>query len=676
MSTSIDFNAPYQINDFIVSPHLDQLECKGDIIKLEPKVMALLTYLVKNRGSVCSKGDISQAIWPRQEVSDEAITRLVFVLRNHLGDNAKSPKFISTVARKGYVFVATPTTVSKARSVNRALWFLPVFIAVALLAFIFDTPSGYKVIRTLPVTHDEGREYSYTRSDGWFAYLQQSTNTTSVNIATANQAPEILLEDTWRKRNLLGVDEFLLYIRFNSFEYQIVRQFLSGEPEVLISSDKPIYSFTYNNAAQNIIYNLHVNNESAVLYQYSFARQSSDLLLADDRNLPSQVELPILNEAGNVLFFVGIKSRKPTLYKLALDDNRQTERLNSDFEQIQDIQPGLEQDELLIAGTKGFTHGLWRLELRSGDLTLLSNLSHRAISDFYYDHTEPAIYLSTKEKRTDLTEISFTAERSALSGLNSTKAEGNGRYQRHNNGVYFASNRSGNYEIYSYDKTNQKVVALTQLAATKIWFYAASGDNNKLAVVYSTDRIYLGVIDISRRELTQAVMLDEIMFPLGWSQDNQYIYVSEHLKNIAIYQYDAESLTVKNHRQDMGLSAVEISPSNIIAFDYLSRRFVSYHFDTQKLVPLSGEVNKHMTLAPNKAHVTADSAWLVYEDGMQKAIHRLNLSEDTQQHDSTLVSQLLVPGEVSAVSGEQSRLLFASGETQQGDIQKLLLSKD
>ena len=81
----------------MVNPQLNTIANE----RVEPKVMQLLDFLVRHQGQVCSKQSILDEIWPRQIVADDAVTRLIFVVRGALGDDAKSPKFISTIPKKG-----------------------------------------------------------------------------------------------------------------------------------------------------------------------------------------------------------------------------------------------------------------------------------------------------------------------------------------------------------------------------------------------------------------------------------------------------------------------------------------------------------------------------------------------------------------------------------------------
>jgi DNA-binding winged helix-turn-helix (wHTH) protein/Tfp pilus assembly protein PilF len=89
-------------------------------IPLSPKALDLLLLFVSRPGALVSKDDILQALWADVSVTDNALTQVVSDLRQAIGDNATSPRYIQTVARRGYRFVA-PVDVIAPRETRRQL---------------------------------------------------------------------------------------------------------------------------------------------------------------------------------------------------------------------------------------------------------------------------------------------------------------------------------------------------------------------------------------------------------------------------------------------------------------------------------------------------------------------------------------------------------------------------
>jgi len=74
------------------------------IVQLSPKEFSLLAFLQKNRGKVCSKDDIGQAVWPEYQagIYDYQIENLVRRLRTKIEEDANTPILLVTVRGMGY----------------------------------------------------------------------------------------------------------------------------------------------------------------------------------------------------------------------------------------------------------------------------------------------------------------------------------------------------------------------------------------------------------------------------------------------------------------------------------------------------------------------------------------------------------------------------------------------
>ncbi len=78
----------------------------GVAVPLTPKAFDVIAFLVKNAGHLVEKEELMNAVWPDTFVEESNVTRIVHMLRKVLGDDQNGNKFIETVAKKGYRFVA------------------------------------------------------------------------------------------------------------------------------------------------------------------------------------------------------------------------------------------------------------------------------------------------------------------------------------------------------------------------------------------------------------------------------------------------------------------------------------------------------------------------------------------------------------------------------------------
>lgn len=91
--------------------------------QLRPQVVALLHYLFAHAGLVISKEELLTALWPGTIVSDGLLKTYIWEIRQALGEKLGSQKFIETIPRRGYRFIAEavssqPSVVSSGEQSN------------------------------------------------------------------------------------------------------------------------------------------------------------------------------------------------------------------------------------------------------------------------------------------------------------------------------------------------------------------------------------------------------------------------------------------------------------------------------------------------------------------------------------------------------------------------------
>jgi predicted ATPase/DNA-binding winged helix-turn-helix (wHTH) protein len=91
-------------------------------ILLTPKAFAMLRYLVEHAGRLVTQDELLEALWPDTFVQPEVLKSHVRDIRMVLGDDCKHPRFIETLPRRGYQFVAS---VSDARPATELTVELP-----------------------------------------------------------------------------------------------------------------------------------------------------------------------------------------------------------------------------------------------------------------------------------------------------------------------------------------------------------------------------------------------------------------------------------------------------------------------------------------------------------------------------------------------------------------------
>jgi DNA-binding winged helix-turn-helix (wHTH) protein len=81
----------------------------AELVALPPKALAVLWLLARQAGQVVSKATLLDTVWAETAVSEGSLTSCLSLLRQALGEDARQPRYIATVHRLGYRFVAPVT---------------------------------------------------------------------------------------------------------------------------------------------------------------------------------------------------------------------------------------------------------------------------------------------------------------------------------------------------------------------------------------------------------------------------------------------------------------------------------------------------------------------------------------------------------------------------------------
>src|SRR5262249_36290350 len=118
-TNSMPSSLQWVFGPFRLDPEHACLWCAAQAVPLPPKVFAVLHYLVTHPDRLVSKDELLDAVWPETAVSGSVIRVAIGALRKVLYDRARTPRFIATVPRRGYRFMA-PVTVIESPETGRA----------------------------------------------------------------------------------------------------------------------------------------------------------------------------------------------------------------------------------------------------------------------------------------------------------------------------------------------------------------------------------------------------------------------------------------------------------------------------------------------------------------------------------------------------------------------------
>ena len=78
----------------------------GEPVALAPKPFAVLCALTRKPDKLVTKNELLDAVWGHRFVTESVLKSAISEVRAALGDDPKQPRYIETVSRRGYRFIA------------------------------------------------------------------------------------------------------------------------------------------------------------------------------------------------------------------------------------------------------------------------------------------------------------------------------------------------------------------------------------------------------------------------------------------------------------------------------------------------------------------------------------------------------------------------------------------
>lgn len=160
--------ARYRFNGRTLDSGTRRITGPDGAVHLPPKPYEILIELLRQPGQLVTRESLLESIWPERPASDETLSRTIADLRKYLNDDPRAPRFIETVPKVGYRFVARlePDRSVATRSVA---WLAGTALVTAAAVAIFlvlrhsvpgDPPAsrGGILQQPVPVTTEVGDE--------------------------------------------------------------------------------------------------------------------------------------------------------------------------------------------------------------------------------------------------------------------------------------------------------------------------------------------------------------------------------------------------------------------------------------------------------------------------------------------------------------------------------------
>lgn len=548
----------YEFANFRLDASRKILLRDGEPLALTPKVFDTLEILIENAGDLLEKDELMRKIWRDHFVEESNLTSNIKTLRKALGDDASNPRFIETVPRRGYRFIADvrenieepAPPVSRPKtpvfSVSRKILPLAaVLIAVAVFVGIWNArtasrASGLPILsapfvaeklttngKTLrAVISADGKNVVYTQgtgSDRQSVWLRQ--------LDTGNNVEIVPPSDEFYYGLALSPDgNFLYFVRAPKTvarQFDIYRVSIFGGIPVKISGDADGWISISPDGERISFVRCYYREDDFCSLWVADAQDGKNERKLVSTSRPTQIaDNEISADGKRVVFAVGhaqTAANEFGLTEIEIETGAQREVTPEKFFDIKSLTRLPDSGDLLITASRvPVNHFRIWLISANGKVLPLTNDSE-SYANLSLNKT--ANRLISTQVKTDYRLYLFETENlqtsRVLADATSVAFAPNGK-------ILFSSNLSGNYEIWSIQTDGSGQRQLTSDPAEETAPLASPANNSIFFASNRTGEVQIWKMDADGSNQMQ-ITRKEGGFPLSVSADGRWLYYHHSL---------------------------------------------------------------------------------------------------------------------------------------------------
>ena len=157
----------YEFGPFRLDLGEQTLLREGRPVALRPKVFDILRVLVENHGHLVDKEELMRSVWTEQFVEEGNLNKNVSMLRQALGEGQNGHRFVETVPKRGYRFVAEVREVNGAEETDLAETSLSTHLVAEGLATEATNIRNYGLAATEPEPTFQQSQKTTELTDAW-----------------------------------------------------------------------------------------------------------------------------------------------------------------------------------------------------------------------------------------------------------------------------------------------------------------------------------------------------------------------------------------------------------------------------------------------------------------------------------------------------------------------------
>ncbi|WP_372768268.1 transcriptional regulator [Pseudoalteromonas sp.] len=589
----------FYIGKFKIEPEKNKVSLPKAEFRLEPRVMAILCYLVEHSGQVLTKDKILTALWPNQTLEPELVTKAVFEIRKILNDNPKSPQFIETIPRKGYVFIGRIESKTRKLKIS-SLLLVGIFICALILLFLHKNAQQSE-INLVNLTTKKTIRHS---SDGEIGSISVNNRDQLLFTHKEHALSKLYLHDNKTLNNTL----------LETHPSKIKGLFSSGDSDYIINCDD---ACSVVKRSKNSVTPLITLNERIV--KLSVSPNEKWLALQTTKYNRHNVVLISLQEKDHKFFYLPhdgsekhpIFANNESLYYISQTADRKTYLASYNIVSGKTTTKPLPIDRVgslsLYSGSKFVISGrykgqyaLWLMALDSLSLSVLANIDpQQKVTGVAVDTKNKTIHYAIQNRP-----ITIQSKGALSIKIEHPSLNLDGLYLANSNDFIFSSNRSGSYEVWLESDGQQS--KLTEISASYIHTIKVDNTENLIAISYTKDKTkHIAIYSLLNNTIMSDITIKNDSYLLNFNHTSTHLFISQR----ATRNYDLVSLNIENETQSkLALNAgiTAISDQDGVYFYSFNKHALVYQTHLGKTITLFDFSDKALNIRANSIKLTTN----------------------------------------------------------------------
>ncbi len=479
-----EFQTSFRIDGHTIFPSRNLIVTSDGEQYIEPKIMQVLILLAQEAGNVVSREQILNTVWQSTYMSDEVISRAISELRKAFGNDARSPKIIETIPKKGYRLIAEvqesslddQNTGKEEKGIIENNFMVSgviavvVFISIAGGLILYNSGStspNFDNQRIVPFTSYPGEEEDPALSpDGSrlaFTWNGGESGAQNVYVKLLNSEQPLQLTNSrlYEFSPAWSPDgSRIAYARY--FEGIFAVPSLGG-PEVKLTdignSSNP--ELDWSPDGNRLVFSDRSSASDPYRLYLLDIESHKKQLLTEPENPFLEDNFPRFSPDGNRVAFLRGTENSNDIYVYGITDGK-TLRLTRDNLNVAGFSWNGSDNGIIYSSNRGGTYGLWEATLADRNIKprnlSTSNLTYPTIAR----NADNALAFIEKEEDSNIWRIPIENETGKIRQvLASTQPEHNPRFSPDGSGIAFVSLRSGTPEIWIADSLGNNLRKVT-----------------------------------------------------------------------------------------------------------------------------------------------------------------------------------------------------------------------